>query len=72
MGVAAAAHVVDLAASGSAKECLERCDEVVGVDGVADLLTLVAEDSVGTVFHRAAHQVGEEAVQFGGRRGPVR
>ncbi len=37
------------------------------MDVVADLLAAVAEDRVGLAGHRAAHQVGEEAVQLGRR-----
>ncbi len=62
---AAAAHVVDFAGAGSDGEALESGDEVGGVDVVAHLLALVAEDVVGAARHSALHQVGQEAVQLG-------
>ena len=48
-------------------ESRERRDEIGGVDVVAHLLAAVAEHGVRLAGHRAAHQIGEEAVQLRAR-----
>ncbi len=65
--LAAAAEVVDGCGARAAMEGVEGADDVAAVDVVAHLLALVAEDRVRRPGDRAAHQVGQEAVQLGAR-----
>jgi hypothetical protein len=62
---AAAAEVVDGSGNRALAERHDRRADVVGVNVVADLLALVAEDPVGTPLSDRARDVREKAVQFG-------
>ena len=59
-----ATDVVDFAAAGGAIKVIESLDQVVAVNVVANLFTLVAEHFVRSLSHRALHQVGQKAVQL--------
>ena len=60
-----AAEVVDGGGNRALVERHDRRADVVGVDVVADLLALVAEDPVGAPLSDRARDVREKAVQFG-------
>ena len=60
----AAAKVVHLAHARGFDKCRHEAGDVQGVDVVAHLLALVAEDFVFTSFEVAFDQVGQEAVQL--------
>jgi hypothetical protein len=60
----AAAEVVDLAGARGGDEGGHEAGDVEGVDVVAHLLALVAEDLVLAALEIAFHEVAEEAVEF--------
>src|SRR5262245_40614520 len=59
-----AAQIVSLAQSWGFPEFLDEAGDIVGVDIVADLLSLVAEDSVEASLDVAADQVAQKTVQL--------
>lgn len=61
---AAAADVVNLSDAGSLDELLDEAGDIVGVDVIADLLALVAEDFILATFEVAFREVGEEAMKL--------
>lgn len=61
---AAAADVIDLRDARSFEEFFNETSDVVGVDIVADLFALVAEDLVFATFEVAFDEVGKEAVEL--------
>ncbi len=61
---AAAADVIHLADARGFEEFLDEAGDVVGVDVVADLFALEAEDLVFAAFQVAFHEVGKEAVEL--------
>ena len=65
--LAAAAHVVDLAAARRLVEFQEQVGHVVGVNLIAYLLSLVAVDLVFLAGHGADDDVDQIAVQLDGR-----
>ena len=62
----AAAHVVGFAAAGGLVEMPERVNQVCRMNVVAHLFAFVAENAVFLAGDGAFHQIGQEAVQFGG------
>lgn len=58
------ADVVDLGDARRCDEFLDKTGDVVGVDVVADLFALVAEDFVFAPFEVAFDEVGEEPVKL--------
>src|SRR5579864_911645 len=64
MRVPAAAHVVNLAATGGLEKLPECFNKIEAVDIVTHLLALVAEDAVWLAVNHAFHQVRQETVQF--------
>src|SRR5262245_39096807 len=64
---AAAADVVGLRDPWRLKELVKCVDEVATMDRIADLLSLVAVDGVGSSRHGAAHDVCEKSVQLRSR-----
>src|SRR5208283_757942 len=59
---AAPAEVVDLAGAGIGSELLDGPDDIVTVDVVAHLFTLIAEDRIRATGNGHFHQVREESV----------
>ena len=71
IGEAAATDIVDLARARSIEEAPERVHQIEGMDVVADLLAVVAEDRVRLAADRAFDEIGEEAMQLrAGMAGP--
>src|SRR6478735_2895605 len=64
VAVAASTDVVDRRHSRSPVKGLECGHEICRMNVVAHLLAAIAEHRVGLSRHRAAHQVGEEAVEL--------
>ena len=60
----ATADVINFPDAGSFNELLNKAGDVVGVDVVADLFALVAENLVFAAFQVAFDQIGKEAVEL--------
>ena len=57
-------HVIDFAAAGILVEVVEGIHQIVAVNIVPYLFTLIAKDGVGFASDSALHQVCQKAVQF--------
>src|SRR5690606_7814723 len=66
VAVPSSTHVVDLRLPRCAEELHEGGDEIRAVDVIAYLLAAVAEYGIGCAGDGAAHEIAQEAVQFGG------
>src|SRR6266581_2707105 len=69
--MAAPSHVIDLSTSGVIKEVVESADQIIGMDVIPNLFSLIAVDEVLLAGYTAPHEVREEPVELGtGMGGP--
>ena len=61
---AAAAEIVDLAATRIRRKFLDGADDIVAVDVVADLLALVAKNRIGTAGDGNLYEIGKKTVKL--------
>lgn len=62
-------HVVNFSHAGIFVEVYECRNQIMGVNIVPDLLSLVSEDPVGPSFHDALHEISQETMELGSGMG---